>query len=259
MDRSPDLRQIHAYCIGAPKTGTHSVAGLFSQHYRSQHEPMIAEMLFYSTLEDLQESDIRAYLRQRDTRLQLDMESNHLLISFVDILVDEFPEAKFLITVRDCYSWLYSMINHHIIFNADYASQDPDSEDIELYDWWDHWYHCKVRHPENDYTNADKILSDYGVFPVKDYLHFWNCFYQKLLYSIPQNRRIILKTDQISSSRSRISEFLDIPHEHLSRTHSYLAKTKYFIDLKDLVKAVYVKECIELCCGELIKQYFPDS
>ena len=32
-------RKLHVYCVGAPKTGTHSLAAMFAHYYRSDHEP----------------------------------------------------------------------------------------------------------------------------------------------------------------------------------------------------------------------------
>ena len=247
-------RKMHAYCLGVPKTGTHSVAGMFARHYRSAHEPRAGEMIYYSTLFALNEQNSKEYMRERDQALQLDMEANHLLSSFVEVLVDEFPEAKFLITIRDCYDWLQSMINQHA-FVIKLVSDYPDDE---LSGLWGHWHECMVRCPENRYDSEDKVLESYKLYPIKDYLLYWKSVNQKLLDSIPRERRMFVETIKLLSSMRQISDFLGVPYDSLDQTASHRAKTqKKFVCLPDLVNPEYLRECITFYCGDLLPHLIP--
>jgi hypothetical protein len=39
MQPAKPQRRFHAYCIGAPKTGTTTIAAMFRRHYKAAHEP----------------------------------------------------------------------------------------------------------------------------------------------------------------------------------------------------------------------------
>src|ERR1043166_1722999 len=88
----PNPRRFHAYCVGTPRSGTESMAGLFAKNYRAKNEPG-ARSLIYSILdwsrdgrggEDL---PLRDYMQTRDRRLWLEFEANHLLYYVIDNLV----------------------------------------------------------------------------------------------------------------------------------------------------------------------------
>lgn len=38
-------RSFHAYCVGLPRLGTHTIARTFKNNYRSDHEPYIGGMI----------------------------------------------------------------------------------------------------------------------------------------------------------------------------------------------------------------------
>jgi len=113
----PQLR-FKAYCIGMDKTGTVSMTIMFNDKgFRTMHEPenrfLINKILaFYNG--KMKKDKLVAYIKQRDRRLSLEMEASHLNIYLLEILVNEFSNAKFILTMRDCYSWLDSQINHVI-------------------------------------------------------------------------------------------------------------------------------------------------
>ena len=62
----------------------------------------------------LDKTQLKELLTKRDQHLGLELESCNLLRFFVETLLDGFPEAKFILTIRDCYSWLDSCLNHQL-------------------------------------------------------------------------------------------------------------------------------------------------
>lgn len=76
-------RRIHIYGVGAPKTGTYSVAELFSE-YRAGHEahPDTSLRIIQEERDDtLSRDDVYRRLRQRDRRRRLEAEAAHFLAS----------------------------------------------------------------------------------------------------------------------------------------------------------------------------------
>lgn len=200
-------RRIHAYGVGAPKTGTHSLAGLFSTSYHSAHEPLPAEMICYATLSDLNKDEVKRFIIKRDSELQLEFEANHLLVSFIDILISEFPSARFIVTIRDCENWLNSIINQHLL-NIRIAAEHPNNE---VYAWWIYWFDSIIRQNGSDYDVEDRVLSNLGLFPIKDYLYYWAEVNTRLIESIPKEKRLLIQTKDLSTSTRMITDFLGIP------------------------------------------------
>ena len=114
-------RKSRLYCVGAAKTGTYSIASMFDRTIRSGHESdseHIIDRILDFAEGRIQELDIVSYIRKRDERLCLDVDSSQLNVFLLQYLLKEFPEARYLLTARDCYSWLDSFVNHSLSRNA---------------------------------------------------------------------------------------------------------------------------------------------
>src|SRR5690348_13414736 len=101
-------RRFHAYCIGAPKTGTTSIAAMFRAHYRAAHEPsaQATNRLVIGALESkIAGESLVQHLRTRDATLGLELESAHPLGYLGGALARVFPGARFIITLREPKSW----------------------------------------------------------------------------------------------------------------------------------------------------------
>ena len=101
-------RTFQAYCVGDAKSGTGSLAGVFETNFRSAHEPERAELLakVVSLDERLIDGDeMDDFLRERDERLQLELDTSWANYFIMDRLAVLFPNAKFIQLVRDCYTW----------------------------------------------------------------------------------------------------------------------------------------------------------
>src|SRR5689334_21825647 len=112
-DGARPARRFHAINVGLPKTGTTSMAGIFSA-YRSGHEFMFREMmtaLGHRALGTMTDEEIRNLVVERDRLGYLEFDSVSFAWSYVDILSREYPDARFFLTIRDCYSWLDSILN----------------------------------------------------------------------------------------------------------------------------------------------------
>ena len=52
------------------------------------------------------------YICHRDERLGLEFDSSWVNYFIIGHLVYAFPDAKFILLVRDCYTWVESIVNH---------------------------------------------------------------------------------------------------------------------------------------------------
>ena len=107
-------RKSRLYCVGAAKTGTHSIDSMFNGSVRTSHEAESEELIgkiFEIENGRAKKQSVVSYIKSRDKRLCLDVDSSQLNYFLLDYLLDEFPDALFLLTIRDCYTWLDSFIN----------------------------------------------------------------------------------------------------------------------------------------------------
>jgi hypothetical protein len=106
-------RRFRAYGVGLWRTGTYSLARIFGR-YRSVHEfefePTLDAVLRRRSGE-WTDARLRTFLRRREAARLLEMDSFFLNGCYVPALRDEHPDARFILTLRDCYSWCESTLN----------------------------------------------------------------------------------------------------------------------------------------------------
>jgi len=240
--RSP--RRFHAYCIGAAKTGTTSAAACFEVNYRTQHEPEARKTnrLVIDYLEGkISESEVRDLLLARDRRFHLEMESSHPLCYLSGILVDLFPDAKFIATVREPLDWLRSRLNFH------YKVDPPAWREYRTYFWISR---------QNGYPEEERILKEYGLCSLDVYLSQYADHYKRIEESVEDDRLLVVKTEDISTSVNDIGSFLQIDEDTL--TTDYRNKSEYVISALDRLNPDYVINRIASHCEDLIRSYYPE-
>lgn len=233
-------RRFHCFCIGAAKTGTTTVAACFDARYRAEHEPepMATNALVIDFLEGrIARHDLAERLRERDRRLDLELESAHPLAYLSDVLADTFPDAKFLITVREPHSWLRSRLQYH------YTNNPPDWAAYRDYFW-------HRRH--GGYPPEERALEQYGLYSLDTYLCQYADHYDRVLRDVPADRRLMVMTSDIDASLPRIAGFLGIPAAELGIKRRKRSKAAF--QPIDALDTDYVRSRIERHCTELLER-----
>lgn len=239
-------RAFHAYCIGTQKSGTHSIAGLFQPRYNSAHEPEHYPLI-QLLLANQPVNQINEQLTKRDQHLGLELESSNLLSFFIERLVSEFTEAKFILTIRDCYSWLDSCLNHQL--NAQRTE--------EMAFWWRYRDFC-FRQEQFKHAAQEKTLAEHNLYTLDGYLSYWQRINQKILSTIPPERLLIVRTLEIEASIDKIAQFLPIPVETLNPSRSHLYKAQKKFNLLWQIDRDFLEQKVEFYCRPLMTQYFPE-
>ncbi|MDA8093257.1 MAG: hypothetical protein M0T84_04970 [Betaproteobacteria bacterium] len=244
-------RRIQAYCVGAPRSGTVSIADQFKDQFRVGHEPESRFLTWKILAYRRGKTDakrMRRYLEKRDRRLGLELDSSYLNAEIVEFLVESFPAARFILTVRDCLSWTESMANFLI--------NKPE------------FLHSKrhIRHhmalcfgkPPYTYSPHEAVLEARGLHPLRSYLTYWTAHNQRILDAVPAERLIVIKTGEIGQSSCRLEDFLALPAGTLrSAVHSNSAKARHRI--LDQIDPGYLRASAEACCGALMARLFPET
>jgi len=240
-------RRFQAYGIGIAKSGTHSIAGLFETNYRADHEPenpLLVKTLLNASQRTIDLPWMTRLMRERDRRLWLEMDSSCINYFFLDILLDAFPDARYLLTIRDPYSWLDSFLNHQLARDAA--------------DYWTKFREVRFRPDRLRFAREEQILAERGLYTLDAYLSYWVAHNTSVLSLVPKERLLVVRTQEIVQDAPRIAAFLTIPADSLdtSRAHSFRAQAKY--GLLNLMDRRFLEDKVQSHCRELMDQFFPE-
>jgi hypothetical protein len=242
-------RRLHVYCISAPRSGTLSLAHIFKQHYRSEHEPdsyRTVRALYGFEKKQISGKDLKSFLAKRDRRWQLDVEASHFLVYGLPFLVELFPEARFILTIRDCISWLESNINqvlHQRVLGIETSTWDLLAE---------------LRHGRNEkHPPEEQFLEQLNLYTVDGYLSNWTWQNQYALQTIPADRLLILRTSEITERISDIASFVGVPIDTLNLEKSHMHKGVKSVSLLDHLSEEYLMEKVNRHCRPIMDVYYP--
>lgn len=241
-------RQTQVYCVGTAKSGTTSLATLFKGQLRTFHEADCKEAI--NLILDLAEGRatrgaLRSFLVARDRRLQLDLDSSQLNYFFLTDLLGLFPAAKFILTLRDPYSWLDSLINHQL----GRRSVPPEWRRLR-----DYRFGGGRPHPAEE-----RALEARGLYTLDGYLAYWAKHNTDVLQHVPAERLLVVRTDQITPQAEAIGHFIGVPQtvEKAERTRANEAWVKLGV-LAEL-EPNYLEAKVQAHCGELVHRFFPEG
>jgi hypothetical protein len=237
---------INAFCVGQAKSGTASLAALLAGKHRAAHEPereQILEMILRESHGEVSENDFRAYLLARDKRLNLEYDiawANQFLISH---LLSAFPDARFMILVRDPFTWLQSICGH-------LASRDIPRDVRAFLDWW-------FRPDLYPHTRHDHALQRLGIYSIAAYLNAWNRHVTVCSQLITPSRRLILRTHELGQSHQKLGDFLRIPVGGLDIHNGHMNRGTWPDRLESLVDRSYLVELVSSICHDNMARHFP--
>jgi len=238
---------VKAFCVGQAKSGTASLYGWLAKNYRAAHEPerqQLLEMIVQEAHGGVTADDMRAFLLERQHRLDLDYDIAWANQFIIEHLVEAFPQAGFIVLIRDCYTWLRSVLGHLI-------GREIPREVRNFLPWW--------FEPER-YPHAphERRLQELGLYSVAAYLNAWNLHIDRCMELIPEDRRLVLKTYELDRSHERLAEFLHIPLESLDVGSGYRNRSTTLLRLDFLVSPTYLDEMVGLMCKQNMARYFPE-
>lgn len=243
------LRRINVFCVGSPKSGTHSMAAIF-KNFNSYHE---CDNIFMITLLDkvrnkqITVSELNFILKTRDYFNNLEMDSSHFSGNFVSEIGNIIPSAKFILTLRDCVSWMDSWFNHQLSMPKLHPNLVKDLGRRLYYD------------RGHKYTKYDKHLEQHRLYPVRSYLEFWSAHNTRVINCAKPDALLIVKTCEIAQSLESISSFLQIESTLLNAEGTHEGKTKGRFDILKTLDSNYLMDVATEVCGELNAKYFGEN
>lgn len=239
-------RKLQIYCVGLPKTGTVSLTGIFC-NYRSAHEMWqwdTHQKAVQYKQQKISKQELLEFLRDRDVHGKLEMDSAHFNRHYLDLLVEEFPKAYFLCTIRDCYSWLNSYINYFT---------EPGREAVQALEIQNGF---PFDLPLGDCPEKKELIEnfqEYIDFP----LSLWGKSYRKMMKELPPERSMVIRTNELSGKIDEIARFLKIPSDSLVKRKSHLNRAEYHVNILDSCDVSFLNAKFEEHCGDVMEAWFP--
>jgi len=215
--------------------------------FRAAHEPERAELLdavvaFDSGRTDSAEFD--RYLRARDGSLGLEFDSSWANYFVMERLATLFPDAKFIQLIRDCYTWVESVINHLI-------TRTIPADVQSFLDWW-------FEPSKYPYQRSDRGLEEIGVYSLDCFVTRWSIHAEGPPQVIPPDRLMTIRTSEIRTSAQRLADFLGTSGDLINTTQSHRNKGETVRPLLGLVDKAYLDDTVARICRESMKRYFPE-
>ena len=247
MDGKRNPVRIKAFCVGQAKSGTASLVGLLSTNYRAAHEPErpeLLDMILRESRGELSAGDFRKVLLERDVRLNLEYDVSWVNQFVIGHLLDVFPAARFIVLVRDSYTWLQSAIGHLV-------SRELPSEIVNFLPWW-------INPESYPHSRQDRALAERGLYSIAAYLHAWNDHVNRCTPQIPEDRRLVLRTHELARSHARLADFLKIPLDTLDAGSGHQNRSTWADRIESLVNPAYVDDMVQSICADNMARYFPE-
>jgi hypothetical protein len=241
-----DDRRFRLFGVGLAKSGTHSLAGVFARDYRSAHEPEARQQveLTCDVLEGRPGSAeaLRAYLREREDRMRLEVNAAGWNGLCVEELVDLAPDTRFVVTVREPRSWLDSLVNHLKVGQA-------PAHFVRLRSLI---YDTGRPHPPEE-----AVLAEHGFFTLDGYLGDWARRHERILDAVPPERLLVLRTESIGESFDRLAAFVGVDPATLDaeQAHGFKARAKF--GLLDEIDQDHLQGRLDELCGPVLARLLP--
>jgi hypothetical protein len=237
-------RRTDICCCGLSKTGTHSMAGLF-QAYRTEHHPDRQTRLNLATgllQNKLNEDEIEKLLRRRDRALWLEMESSTLAGILVRPLARACPRKRFVLTVRDVYSWADSWFDHNLNL-----PEDPGFKNLDR---------IRLQPEAFPATPYDRPLEDRGFFSLAAYFSLWSRHSRHVLDTLPAERLLVVRTHELLAGLPKIADFAGVPTDSLLPERGWEFRTERKHRVLAMLDVGYVHETAERYSGEMMERFF---
>ncbi len=241
LDSRPRL-----YGIGLGKTGTNVLASIFTG-LSAAHEPEAPKVIESILGYDSGRIDwryLRDFVAARDRRLGLAVDVSNLNVFLLDLLVQMAPRAVFVLTIRDPYSWLDSILNH-------YLCRPPNASwrDFAMYRFGlEHQLHP----PE------ERALADSGLFSLAGYLSYWRAHIDKALVAVPAERLLVVRTEQIASEAERIALFAGFPDSVVDRSRIQEYRNYDRRPILQSIPRCHLIEQVRMHCEPIASRFFPE-
>jgi hypothetical protein len=238
-------RRLRLYGLGNGKSGTTSLTRRFGA-YRAAHEinrdriRAVGAKVLTGEL-DVDSARARAELRRRSVRYHLEVDVAGHMAVFAGTLAAVYDDARFVLLVRDCFSWLDSVVEQQL--RSLRAGRTRDA-----------YYHAKYLRFGDAFAAEEAPLQDAGLIPIASWFQGWADMNQRVLASVPPERLMVLRTEDLDDSAQVLARFAGVPASTVQAVHANRNPSP--IGLLSEVPAEFVVEQAREHCGAVMERYW---
>ena len=236
-------RHFRIYALGLPKTGTVSLHALFG-NFRSGHEfwqwDTIQKYLQFKETTIAREA-FREFVLMRDAAACLEMDSAYFNRCYIDILSEEFADAKFVCLLRDPESWVRSQINYYMDTSKEVLQSTRIDNGFPF-----------------DLPRGDQVSRDEFLLHIDEHIEVsfksWANAYRIILSQtekLSPEQYCFIRTNEISHKFGLLAKFAGIAETDLLIKKSHSNKAVYQVDALKMVSADIIAQYYNLHCKEL--------
>jgi hypothetical protein len=177
--------------------------------YRSAHEVDTERMapLSNSVLSGKASQErITHEIRRRSRRFHLEADVASFLSPIAGEIARVYEDAKFVLTIRDCFSWLDSRIESYVAL--DHAGIAAPTR--------------KARYENHDdhFEQEESPLREAGLRPLSSYLRYWSMSPTKVMGDVPSDRLCVVRTEDLDSAREALASFVGVSASSMRSVHA---------------------------------------
>ena len=126
-----------------------------------------------------------------------------------------------------------------------------------------HWAQLMRRRMKPEvypHTKHDAPLAERGLYSLAGYFSYWTAHNRSVLERVPENRLLVVRTDEIVSRTGDMAYFLGVSEDSLvpeaGRKFATRGEKKHGMLAR--LDSAYVRETAESFCGDLLRRFYPE-
>lgn len=187
----------------------------------------------------------RPELRRRSWRFNLEVDCANFLSPMAGEIAALYDDARFVLLIRDCFSWLDSRIEwlatrrhlHTPMWLESFAARYGQYQDVPA--------------PE------EAPLTAAGLLPIASYLRYWAELPENVLRDVPEHRVCVVRTEDLDGSNERLAEFVGVDPETIEVVHVNRNASRTGL-LSKVPRPFVVDRAAELCGPSMQRYWGPD-
>jgi Sulfotransferase domain len=183
---------------------------------------------------------VRAELRRRSVRFHLEVDVAGHMAVFAGTHAGMYADAKFVLLMRDCFSWLNSVVDQRLRSIRELRNNA--------------YFHAKFVRYGYEFSSAEAVLRDAELVPVAAYLRAWAETSRRVLEEVPPERLLVVRTEDLDHSVEALARFAGVPESTVQPVHANRNPSP--TGLLSEVPASFVIERAREHCAPLMERFW---
>lgn len=159
----------------------------------------------------------------------------------VETLYGLYPTARYVLTIRDCRSWVRSFVNHQV------------KRPVGQGRYWHGFRQLRFRPDEHPYRPEDRVLEAGGLYSLDAYLSYWLWHNSVVLKTVPVGQLLVTPTLGLTGDGEPIARFLGIDPGQQDPERLNEFRGRYVTSPLDEMDQAYLADRIGACTQALIE------